>query len=55
MKKVLILNFMGPDVYYSSLGLNGFIKLFIELGCIIRHLEFDQYPEVHTYLVVEKV
>ncbi|MFV0563501.1 class I SAM-dependent DNA methyltransferase [Malaciobacter mytili] len=48
-------NFMGPDVYYSSLGLNGFIKLFIELGCIIRHLEFDQYPEVHTYLVVEKV
>ncbi|RXJ66775.1 SAM-dependent methyltransferase [Halarcobacter ebronensis] len=48
-------NFMGPEVYYSSLGLNGFIKLFIELGCIIRHLEFDQYPEVHTYLVVEKI
>ncbi|QKF83392.1 class I SAM-dependent DNA methyltransferase [Halarcobacter ebronensis] len=48
-------NFMGPEVYYSSLGLNGFIKSFIELGCIIRHLEFDQYPEVHTYLVVEKI
>ncbi|MGO2235460.1 class I SAM-dependent methyltransferase [Marinomonas sp. UCMA 3892] len=47
-------NFMGPEVYYSSLGLNGFLKLFIELGCIIRHLEFDQYPELHTYLVVEK-
>jgi 2-polyprenyl-3-methyl-5-hydroxy-6-metoxy-1,4-benzoquinol methylase len=47
-------NFMGPEVYYSSLGLNGFLKLFIELGCIIRHLEFDQHPELHTYLVVEK-
>ncbi|WP_394391243.1 class I SAM-dependent methyltransferase [Shewanella woodyi] len=47
-------NFMGPEVYYSSLGTNGFLTLFIELGCIIRHLEFDQYPELHTYLVVEK-
>ena len=47
-------NFMGPDVYYSSLGTNGFLKLFIELGCAIRHLEFDQYPELHTYLIVEK-
>ncbi len=47
-------DFMGPEVYYSSLGLNGFLKLFIELGCIIRQLEFDQYPEVHTYMVVEK-
>lgn len=47
-------DFMGPEVYYSSLGLSGFLMLFIELGCIIRHLEFDQYPEVHTYMVVEK-
>lgn len=22
--------------------------------CIIRHLEFDQHPELHTYLIVEK-
>ncbi|PSW16114.1 class I SAM-dependent methyltransferase [Photobacterium rosenbergii] len=47
-------NFMGPEVYYSSLGTNGFLSLFIELGCVIRHLEFDQYPELHTYLIVEK-
>lgn len=47
-------DFMGPEVYYSSLGLSGFLMLFIELGCIIRHLEFDQYPEIHTYMVVEK-
>lgn len=46
---------MGPEVYYSSLGTNGFLKLFIELGCICKHLEYDQYPELHTYLIVEKV
>ncbi|GAD79498.1 class I SAM-dependent methyltransferase [Vibrio ezurae] len=45
---------MGPEVYYSTLGTNGFLGLFIELGCVIRHLEFDQYPELHTYLIVEK-
>ncbi|SON48920.1 class I SAM-dependent methyltransferase [Vibrio tapetis] len=48
-------SFMGPQVYYSSLGTNGFLSLFIELGCQIRHVEFDQYPEFHTFMVVEKV
>jgi SAM-dependent methyltransferase len=47
-------DFMGPEVYYSSLGINGFLKLFIGLGGICRHLEYDQYPESHTYFVVEK-
>lgn len=47
-------DFMGPQVYYSSLGTNGFLSLLIELGCVIRHLEFDQYPELHSYLIIEK-
>ncbi len=47
-------DFMGPEVYYSSLGINGFLKLFISLGCICRHLEYDQYPELHTYFIVQK-
>ena len=46
--------FMGPEVYYSTLGINGFLKLFIGLGCICRHFEYDQYPELHTYLIVQK-
>jgi hypothetical protein len=48
-------DFMGPEVYYSTLGVNGFLKLFIALGCICRHLEYDQYPELHAYLIVQKV
>ncbi len=45
---------MGPEVYYSSLGINGFLELFIRLGSICRHLEYDQYPELHTYFIVQK-
>lgn len=48
-------DFMGPEMYYSTLGTNGFLRLFIHLGCIFRHLEYDQYPELHTYLIVQKV
>lgn len=47
-------SFMGPEVYYSSLGTNGFLNLIMDLGCKIKHLEFDQHPEVHTYMIVEK-
>lgn len=47
-------NFMGPDVYYSTLGTDGFLQLLISLGCEIKHLEFDQYPEPHAYMIVKK-
>lgn len=47
-------SFMGPEMYYSSLGTNGFLSLLIKLGCLCRHLEYDQYPELHTYLIVQK-
>lgn len=45
---------MGPDVYYSTLGTNGFLQLLIELGCECKHLEYDQYPELHAYCIVQK-
>lgn len=47
-------DFMGPQVCYSTLGVNGFVSLLIELGCECRHLEFDQHPELHSYLIVQK-
>lgn len=46
---------MGPQVYYSSLGVTGFITLVNSLGCICRHLEFDQYPELHAFIIVQKI
>jgi 2-polyprenyl-3-methyl-5-hydroxy-6-metoxy-1,4-benzoquinol methylase len=45
---------MGPEVYYSTLGVNRFINLLIDLGCVCRHLEYEQYPDLHAYLIVQK-
>ncbi|GEK49629.1 hypothetical protein HVE01_03500 [Vreelandella venusta] len=47
-------SFMGPPVYYSSLGTNGFLSLLIKLGAVCKHLEYDQHPELHAYLIVQK-
>lgn len=48
-------DFMGPEVYYSTLGVNGFLEVLISLGCICRHFEYDQYPELHSYFIVQKL
>ncbi|WP_444929958.1 class I SAM-dependent DNA methyltransferase [Microbulbifer sp. SSSA002] len=46
---------MGPELYYATLGTNRLVELMIELGCICRHLEYDQPPELHAYLIVQKI
>jgi len=45
---------MGEKVYYASLGISGFLKVIADAGCICRHMEYDQYPELHTYFIVQK-
>lgn len=37
-------SFMGPKMYYSSLGIPKTLELIEHSGCICKHLEFDQYP-----------
>jgi 2-polyprenyl-3-methyl-5-hydroxy-6-metoxy-1,4-benzoquinol methylase len=46
---------MGPPVYYSVLGISKTLQTIAEAGCVCRHLEFDQWPEKHVYLIAEKV
>ena len=41
--------------YYSSIGINDNVKLLIENGLSILHLELDQYPEKHVYAVATKL
>ncbi len=48
-------DYMGPKVYYSSLGTNGFLQAFVDNGCIIKHMEFDQKEGDHAYLIAQKV
>ncbi|GLS91369.1 hypothetical protein GCM10007916_24380 [Psychromonas marina] len=47
-------DFMGPEVYYSTLGVNGFLQLIMSLGCSCKHFEYDQHPELHSYFIVQK-
>jgi SAM-dependent methyltransferase len=44
---------MGPDMYHATLGIPRVLELIAGVGCVCRHLEFDQFPEPHVYLIVQ--
>jgi SAM-dependent methyltransferase len=46
---------MGPEMYYSTLGIPGIMEIVSEAGCVCRHLEFDQYPAKHLFVIVRKI
>jgi hypothetical protein len=46
---------MGPPMYYSALGIPNTMKLLWEAGCSCRHLEYDQYPELHLYIIAQRL
>ena len=41
--------------YYSSIGINQNIQLLIDSGLSILHLELDQYPEKHVFVIASKL
>lgn len=45
---------MGPPMYYSVLGIPGTLDVIRASDCVCRHLEYDQHPELHLYLIVQK-
>ncbi|MCC5829532.1 MAG: class I SAM-dependent methyltransferase [Phycisphaeraceae bacterium] len=47
-------SFMGTPLYHAALGIPQLLKIIDSAGCICRHLEYDQYPELHIYLIVQK-
>ncbi|WP_338429778.1 class I SAM-dependent methyltransferase [Synechococcus elongatus] len=48
-------SFMGPEMYYAALGIPRLLSLLDNLGCVCRHLEYDQYPEQHVYVIAQKI
>ncbi len=40
--------------YYSSIGINANIKVLLNNGLLLLHLELDQYPEKHVYVIATK-
>jgi SAM-dependent methyltransferase len=45
---------MGPPMYYSVPGIPNLIRLLSDSDCACRHLEYDQVPELHVYLIAQK-
>jgi RimJ/RimL family protein N-acetyltransferase len=41
-------------MYHATLGIPRTLEVLAEAGCVCRHLEYDQYPEGHVYLVAQK-
>ncbi|MGF1498769.1 MAG: class I SAM-dependent methyltransferase [Elainellaceae cyanobacterium] len=47
--------FQGQDFEYSTLGVNAFLEILHEQACTCLHLEYDQYPESHVYIIARKL
>jgi SAM-dependent methyltransferase len=45
----------GQPLYHSALGVSQTLRLIDQCGCVCRHLEQDQFPEKHLYLIVQKL
>ncbi|MEM0915321.1 MAG: class I SAM-dependent methyltransferase [Planctomycetota bacterium] len=45
---------MGVPVSYASLGIPRTLAVLAECGCVCRHLEYDQYPEAHVYVIAQR-
>jgi predicted TPR repeat methyltransferase len=45
---------MGPQMYYSVLGIPKTLAVLANANCICRHLEYDQFPEKHVFIVAQK-
>ena len=45
---------MGVPLSYGTLGVPRTLELLTQFGCVCRHLEYDQYPEKHLYIIAQK-
>jgi SAM-dependent methyltransferase len=45
---------MGAPLAYGTLGVPGLLELLSQCDCIPRHLEYDQYPELHLVVIAQK-
>ena len=46
---------MGPPMYYSVLGISRTLEIISDNQCVCRHLEYDQYPELHLYVIAQRI
>ena len=45
----------GQPLYHAAPGIPAVLRVLAESGCACRHLEYDQYPEKHVFVVAQKL
>lgn len=45
---------LGQPLYHATPGIPELLRTLDEMGCICRHLEYDQFPEKHLYIIAQK-
>ena len=44
----------GKPLYHATAGIPAILRTLEEAGCACRHLEYDQYPEKHVYIIAQR-
>lgn len=47
-------SYMGPPMYHSTLGITRTLSIIARAGSACRHLEYDQHPEKHVYIICQR-
>ncbi len=48
-------SYMGPPMYHATLGITRTLQVIAECGAVCRHLEYDQHPQPHAYIVCKRL
>ena len=46
--------FLGQPLYHAAPGIPKLLEVITQSESICRHLEYDQHPEKHIFLIVQK-
>jgi trans-aconitate methyltransferase len=45
---------MGVPMYHATIGVPSILDVVREARCTLRHFEYDQWPEMHVYAIVQR-
>ncbi len=45
----------GQPLYHAAPGISALLNTLEQASCVCRHLEYDQYPEKHLYLIAQRI
>ena len=45
----------GEPLYHAAPGIPAVLRTLADAQCACRHLEYDQYPENHVYIIAQRI